>query len=135
MVAAGNIAAIIGTGLYTAQPWQEVSLGTFLGIINGVLAAVLTIGLLPYLENTFGLTTAVTLLEISNPNHPLLKRLLLEAPGTYHHSILVGNLGEAAAEAVGADSLLVRAGAYYHDAGKLKAPIFSSKISYLKTTP
>ncbi|NLP18622.1 MAG: HDIG domain-containing protein [Firmicutes bacterium] len=135
LVAAGNMTAIIGTGLYTAQPWQEVSLGTFLGIINGVLAAVLTIGLLPYLENTFGLTTAVTLLEISNPNHPLLKRLLLEAPGTYHHSILVGNLGEAAAEAVGADSLLVRAGAYYHDAGKLKRPYFFIENQLSKDNP
>lgn len=135
LVAAGNMTAIIGIGLFSAQPWREVSLGTFLGIMNGVLAAVLTIGLLPYLENSFSLTTAVTLLEISNPNHPLLKRVLLEAPGTYHHSILVGNLGEAAAEVVGADSLLVRAGAYYHDVGKLKRPYFFIENQLSKDNP
>ena len=135
LVAAGNLTAIIGIGLFMAQPWQDVSLSSLLGIINGVLSAVLTIGLLPYLENSFGLTTAVTLLELANPNHPLLKRLLLEAPGTYHHSILVGNLGEAAAEAVGADSLLVRAGAYYHDVGKLKRPYFFIENQLSKDNP
>jgi putative nucleotidyltransferase with HDIG domain len=135
LVAGANMLTIIGLSLFTLRPWQEVSLGTFLGIINGVLAAVLTIGLLPYLENSFNLTTAVKLLEITNPNQPLLKRLLLEAPGTYHHSIMVGNLGEAAAEAVGADSLLVRAGAYYHDVGKLKRPYFFIENQVLKENP
>ncbi|HHY59606.1 MAG TPA: HDIG domain-containing protein, partial [Clostridia bacterium] len=81
-------------------------------------------GSLPFLETTFGITTSLRLLEMSNPNQPLLKRLLLEAPGTYHHSILVGNLAEAAADAVRADGLLARVGAYYHDIGKLKRPYF-----------
>ena len=76
------------------------------------------------LESAFEITTSARLLELANPNQPLLKRLLLEAPGTYHHSILVGNLGEAAADLIGADSLLVRVGAYYHDLGKLKRPYF-----------
>ena len=135
LVAGANMVTIVGLGLYGLRSWQEVSLGAILGIINGVLAAVLTIGLLPYLENSFNLTTAIKLLEITNPNHPLLKKLLLEAPGTYHHSILVGNLGEAAAEAVGADALLVRAGAYYHDVGKLKRPYFFIENQVLKENP
>ncbi|HHY37230.1 MAG TPA: HDIG domain-containing protein [Firmicutes bacterium] len=135
VVAGANLVTVVGQGLFTLRPWQEVSLGAALGIINGVLAAILTIGLLPYLENSFNLTTAIKLLEISNPNHPLLKRLLLEAPGTYHHSIMVGNLGEAAAEALGADALLVRAGAYYHDVGKLKRPYFFIENQVLKDNP
>ncbi|HBR34678.1 MAG TPA: phosphohydrolase, partial [Firmicutes bacterium] len=78
----------------------------------------------PFFEHLFGLTSPLSLLELANPNLPLLKRLLIEAPGTYHHSILVGNLAEAAADAIGADSLLVRVGAYYHDVGKLRRPYF-----------
>jgi putative nucleotidyltransferase with HDIG domain len=91
---------------------------------SGILAAVITIGVLPFLEQIFGLVTPIKLLELANPAHPLLRRLQLEAPGTYHHSIMVGNLAEAAAEAVGADSLLVRVGTYYHDVGKLRRPAF-----------
>jgi len=101
-------------------PLQRIALAAF----NGVTAAVVAIGLLPFLENLFGLTSAIRLLELANPNQPLLKRLLVEAPGTYHHSIMVGNLAEAAADCVGADALLVRVGAYYHDIGKLKRPYF-----------
>ncbi|SDL41407.1 HD family phosphohydrolase [Halarsenatibacter silvermanii] len=95
-----------------------------MGALNGLLVAILANGLLPYLENIFNLTSAVKLLELSNPNQPLLKRLLVEAPGTYHHSMVVGNLAETAADNIGADSLLVRVGAYYHDIGKLKRPYF-----------
>ncbi|GAB6138334.1 HD family phosphohydrolase [Halanaerobaculum tunisiense] len=95
-----------------------------LGIINGIIVAVITNGLLPYVENIFGITSPVKLLELSNPNHPVLKKLLVEAPGTYHHSIIVGNLVEAAADKVEADSLLARVGAYYHDIGKIKRSYF-----------
>ncbi len=95
-----------------------------MGLLNGVLVAVLANGFLPYLENSFGLTSSVKLLELSNPSHPLLKRLLVEAPGTYHHSVIVGNLAETAADNIGADSLLTRVAAYYHDIGKLKRPYF-----------
>ncbi|MGI6224630.1 MAG: HD family phosphohydrolase [Peptococcales bacterium] len=119
-----NTVSVVSLGLLNNLTWQEVAFGTGFGIANGLLSSVLTIGLLPYLESAFGITTSVRLLELSNPNHPLLKKLLLEAPGTYHHSILVGNLGEAAAEAIGAESLLVRVGAYYHDIGKTKRPYF-----------
>lgn len=97
------------------------------GIGNGILSAVVAIGLLPFLESIFGVTTAITLLELSNPNHPLLRDMLLKAPGTYYHSMMVSNLAEAAAEAVNADALLTRVGAYYHDIGKLKRPFFFSE--------
>ncbi|MEC9488539.1 MAG: HDIG domain-containing metalloprotein [Halanaerobium sp.] len=108
---------------------------TLLGIVNGIFTAVLTNGLLPMLENFFGIISPVKLLELSNPNQPLLKKLLLEAPGTYHHSIIVGNLAEAAADEVGADSLLVRVGAYYHDIGKIKRPYFFSDNQFAGENP
>ena len=96
------------------------------GIVNGLLVGVLANGFLPYLEDLFDMTSSVKLLELSNPSQPILKKMLVEAPGTYHHSIIVGNLAETAAEDVGADSLLARAAAYYHDIGKLKRPYFFS---------
>lgn len=94
------------------------------GAIGGMLAAVLGWGLLPFLEHLFGVTTDVRLLELGNPAHPLLRALMVEAPGTYSHSIMTANLCEAAAEAIGANSLLARVGAYYHDIGKMRRPGF-----------
>ena len=88
------------------------------------MAAVLCIAFDPIVETAFHLATPAKLLELSNPNHPLLRRLLIEASGTYHHSIIVANLAEAAAEAVGGNPLLARAGAYFHDIGKLKRPLY-----------
>lgn len=93
-------------------------------LVNGVLSPALTVGSVSLLGRLFGITTTMQLLELANPTQPLLRRLLVEAPGTYHHSIMVGNLAERAAEEVGADSLLVRVGAYYHDIGKLQRPYF-----------
>ncbi len=106
-----------------------VSLGysVLAGIGSGIFSSVIAIGLLPYLETFFGVTTAITLLELSNPNHPLLKEMLQKAPGTYYHSMMVSNLAESAAESVKADALLTRVGAYYHDIGKLKRPYFFSE--------
>ena len=92
------------------------------GIVNGLAVAVLATGVLPLLEHPFGRTTVFTLLELSNLNAPILKHLVLAAPGTYHHSIMVGTLAEAAAEAIGANALLCRVGAYYHDIGKTRHP-------------
>lgn len=91
-------------------------------LINGILSAFLVAGVLPIFEFLFKTVTNISLLELSDFNHPLLKRLVLEAPGTYHHSLLVGNLAEVAAEAINANSLLARVGAYYHDIGKLEKP-------------
>lgn len=90
------------------------------GLISGILA----IGILPILENAFDIVTNMRLLELSNPNNPLMRRLLLEAPGTYHHSVLVANLAEMAAEKVGANPIMARTAAYYHDVGKLERPYY-----------
>jgi putative nucleotidyltransferase with HDIG domain len=119
-----NAVTIVVLGLIWNQSFSLIGIGVAMGLANGILASILTIGTLPFLETAFGITTPVKLLEMSNPNHPLLKRLMMEAPGTYHHSILVGNLAEAAADAIGADSLLVRVGSYFHDIGKIKRPYF-----------
>ncbi|MCP4711775.1 MAG: HDIG domain-containing protein, partial [Planctomycetes bacterium] len=93
-----------------------------IGILNAFFSAILCIGLLPVFESLFGFTTDLTLLELSDLNHPLLRRLSLEAPGTYHHSLIIGTLAEGAAESIGANSLLARVGAYYHDVGKIDKP-------------
>ncbi|WP_031513268.1 HD family phosphohydrolase [Desulfofalx alkaliphila] len=117
--------SIFIVGLVDETHWQLLLLsGVVLGLLNGLLSSVLTNGALPYLESTFGITSSVKLLELANPSNPLLRQLLTEAPGTYHHSIMVGNLAEAATEAVGGDHLLVRVGALYHDIGKIKRPYF-----------
>ncbi len=97
-----------------------ISLHTVLGVINGIICSVLAIGLLPFIESTFSVVTAMGLLELSNTNQPLLKELLIAAPGTYNHSLLVGHLSENAAKAIKADSLLVKVAALYHDMGKMK---------------
>ncbi len=105
-----------------------VALGSF---ISGILA----IGLLPFIESSFNLVTNMKLLELSNANSPLLKRLLMEAPGTYHHSIMVANLAEVAAEEIGANPILVRVGAYYHDVGKIKRPFFFGENQMGRANP
>jgi hypothetical protein len=90
------------------------------GIVNAVGSTFIAMALMPLFESFFSFTTNITLLELSDLNHPLLKRLAIEAPGTYHHSMVLGSLTEAAAEAIGANSLLARVGAYYHDIGKME---------------
>ncbi len=140
-VAALNAVAIVGLFLFAGEVrleydfFRSFSVGVLAGVGNGLISAVMAIGLLPYLETGFGLTTSVTLLELANPNQSLLRRLLREAPGTYHHSIIMANLAEAAAEAVGADPLLARVGAYYHDIGKLKRPYFFCENQIAQTNP
>jgi len=120
-----SIAYIIG--IFSFKIGAGLSFGTFLvnslwGIINAFVCTILVMFLLPIFESLFDVTTDFTLMELSDLNRPLLKRLILEAPGTYHHSIMVGNMVEAVAEDVGANSLLARVGAYYHDIGKLSKP-------------
>ncbi|MBQ9688197.1 HDIG domain-containing protein, partial [bacterium] len=92
--------------------------------LNGVISGIIILGLLPVLESTFKIITPYGLAELADHNQPLLKRLQFEAPGTYHHSLMVSNLCDAAAEAVGANPVLARVGAFYHDIGKLKRPLF-----------
>lgn len=103
---------------------KEVIINSLLTIVGVLLSGVLTIGILPFLENTFDVVTTLKLLELSNPNSPLLRKLLMESPGTYHHSMLVANLAEMAAEEVGANPVVTRIGAYYHDVGKTSRPYF-----------
>lgn len=104
--------------------FKEISFYLAAAIISGLLSGALTMGLLPYFESAFGILSTMRLIELSNPNHPLLKKVLTETPGTYHHSIMVANLAEAACEAIGADGLLARVGCYYHDVGKTRRPLF-----------
>ncbi|HDZ76804.1 MAG TPA: HDIG domain-containing protein [Candidatus Omnitrophica bacterium] len=89
-------------------------------LLSGLLAGVVITGVLPVFEYLFNVITNITLLELSDFNHPLFRKMVLEAPGTYHHSLIVGNLSETAAESIGANSLLARIGAYYHDIGKIE---------------
>lgn len=93
-----------------------------LGVSSALLSAVLTIGLLPFFETGLGILSDTKLLQLSSPNHPLLRKILTEAPGTYHHSVMVANLSETACEAIGANGLLARVGSYYHDLGKTVRP-------------
>jgi len=123
-IAALNFVTIASTGFLEQLGGKQILLQGIQGAVSGIASAVITIGFLPYLETTFKITTPVKLMELANPSNPLLQRLLLDAPGTYHHSILVGNLAETAADHIGADPVTVRVGAYYHDIGKIKRPYF-----------
>ncbi|MFR5266021.1 HD family phosphohydrolase [Clostridium sp.] len=114
----------LSLGALTTNNMYEIFLNTLLVAMGAILSGVLAVGILPFFESTFDIVTTVKLLELSNPNSPLLKKLLMEAPGTYHHSILVSNLAEVAAEEIGANSLLARIGAFYHDIGKTKRPYY-----------
>lgn len=98
---------------------------------NGVICSVIVLGILPVFEYLFKTVTNISLLELADFNHPLLQRMILEAPGTYHHSLIVGNLSESACQAVGANALLARVGAYYHDIGKLSKPDYFSENQIL----
>ena len=122
-----NILMIIGIKLLTsAETLDMIQAGSW-ALAGGLLSGALAVALQPAFEVIFHLATPSRLLEITNPNHPLMKRLMIEAPGTYHHSIIVANLAEAAADKIGANSFLARAGAYYHDIGKLKRPGYFSE--------
>lgn len=104
--------------------WVALLQLTGASFANGVISASLTFATFFWIGSIFGITTPLQLLDLMRPTHPLARRLLLEAPGTYHHSLIVGNLGERAAEVVGADPLLVRAAALHHDIGKVLRPYF-----------
>ncbi len=124
LVAASNMLTTMALGLIGSASQSAALVGALWAGVSGVLSAALCLLLQLAFEYLFNLVTPSKLMELSNPNQPLLRRLLLEAPGTYHHSILVANLAEAAANAVGADGLLARVGAYYHDVGKLRRPLY-----------
>lgn len=123
-IALSNFIITMAVGLVSSANVHTTLSSALWALGGGAFSAVLAIGLQSLLELTFNLATSAKLIELSNPNQPLLRRLLMEAPGTYHHSIIVANLAEAAATAVGANGLLARVGAYYHDVGKLKRPMY-----------
>lgn len=128
LIAAAFIAIVLAfVSIFAIELFREAEVAEALrsslwGLASGVLAGILAVVLLAFLETVFNLTTPLRLLELADPAHPLLKRLMQVAPGTYNHSIQMGNLAEAAAEAIGANSLLARVGAYYHDIGKTVRP-------------
>ncbi len=112
--------------IFTMTTIQAITLNklweVLFGLGGGLLAGVMVAGFIPLIEMLFGYDTNIKLLELANLNQPLLKELMIKAPGTYHHSIIVGSMVEAAATAIGANPLLARVGAYYHDIGKIKKP-------------
>ena len=112
------IISLLSANLFNA----DMLVSMIAAFMNGMIVAVFVSALLPLFEHFFKLTTDISLLELLDLNHPLLHELLVEAPGTYHHSVVVGNLVETAAEAVGVNPLLARVSAYYHDIGKVKMP-------------
>ena len=114
----------LSTGILISSNLGDVLIKGGITVVGGLLSGIFALGILPFLESTFNEVTTLKLLELSNPNNPLLKRLLMEAPGTYHHSMIVANLAELAAEEVGANSVITRIGSYYHDIGKIERPYF-----------
>lgn len=124
MVAFINILVIVCVGLVDKSDFSTIASNSLIVFLNGLGSLVITIGTLPFWEAVFNVITPLKLLELANPNQPLIKRLLLEAPGTYHHSLMVGNMAEVATEAIKGNALLARVGAYFHDIGKLKRPHF-----------
>jgi len=104
--------------------WQDITWIFWTGIASGILTSIVVVSFVPLIEYFFGHTTDLKLLELSAMNHPLLRDLMVKAPGTYHHSIIIGSLVEKAAEAIEANPLLARVMAYYHDVGKMERPLY-----------
>ena len=128
---AGLVSALGGLGVILAfrLPWSnlnplEIATAAGVSILNGLISVVLTLGASFILGSLLGFVTPLHLVELSRPTHPLLQLLLLKAPGTYHHSLLVASIAEQAAERIGANALLTRVGAYFHDIGKSLHPYF-----------
>lgn len=128
----GYLISITISELLQFSSWRDIVIHLIYASINGIVAPFITYGLIGLIEKPFDLTTDLTLLELADFNHPLLKRMQKTAQGTFAHCIQVGNLAEAAADAVGANALLARVGAYYHDIGKLVKPeYFVENQSYI----
>lgn len=119
----------------TANDWGMIGVQSALALANGLITTTIVGGILPILEHAFQITTDISWLEAADLNHPLLRRLTMEAPGTYHHSLVVANLAEAAAEAVGANATLCRVCAYFHDVGKLVKPQYFTENMNFERNP
>ena len=117
-----NIAAIFCLNLLSGHFLNDLPIRLAMGILGGIITGVLVAGITPVFESLFGFITYIKLLELANLNQPIFQRMIIEAPGTYHHSIIVASLVEAAAEAIGANALLAKVSSYYHDIGKLAKP-------------
>lgn len=115
--------------------WRILGLQAAYAVGNGMITAMIVGGALPMLENLFQITTDISWLEASDLNHPLLRRMTIEAPGTYHHSLVVANLAEAAAEAIGANATLCRVCSYFHDIGKLVKPEYFTENMNFERNP
>ncbi len=125
LVGVANVVLIVLCAFFEGQfVFLKVLCNSFFGLFGGVFAGILATGLTPLAEMGFGYTTDIKLLELATMDQPLLQELMVEAPGTYHHSIIVGNMVEAAAKSIGANSLLAKVAAYYHDIGKTKKPLY-----------
>ncbi len=120
--AVAELLVVTAMEYYMTAKFNSILNNTFWIMLGGLASSILAIGLLSVFENVFNVITPIRLLELSNQSQPVLKRLQLEATGTYYHSIMVGNMAETAANDIGADGLLARTGAYYHDIGKLMRP-------------
>ncbi len=122
----GIIQAILSTGyaMVEQQGLTRILIIIIFSVISGMLTSMITLALLPHFENTFDILTNVKLLELGDFSHTLLKELLMIAPGTFHHSVMVGALAESAAESIGANATFARVASYYHDIGKIKRPNF-----------
>ncbi|OPY10139.1 MAG: hypothetical protein A4E66_01628 [Syntrophus sp. PtaB.Bin001] len=120
-----NVAVIFCLGLIAKEIFSiELLIRLAMGMAGGLVSGILVAGLTPLFETIFKYTTDIKLLELANLNQPIFQRMMMEAPGTYHHSVVVASLVEAAAEAIGANPLLAKVSAYYHDIGKLKKPLY-----------
>ncbi len=118
----GYTVSILAVGLDRNESFSKIFIQLIYGSVNSVMSPIIAYGLLIFYEKSFKITTDLTLLELADFNHPLLKELSTKAPGTFHHSIVMGSMSEAAAEAIGANRVLTRVGCYYHDVGKIIRP-------------
>lgn len=124
-VSLANVVAILAIYLMAGRHFEiQLLYKLGFGLIGGFVCAVIVNGTIPLVESTFKYTTDIKLLELANMNTPVLRELMVQAPGTYHHSVIVGNLVESAAEAINANPLLARVAAYYHDIGKIRKPLY-----------
>src|ERR1700730_17473580 len=118
-----------------ANDWRMIGLQSAYAVGNGIVTAMIVGGAIPILEHLFQVTTDISWLEASDLNHPLLRRMTIEAPGTYHHSLVVANLAEAAAEKIGANATLCRVCSYFHDVGKLVKPEYFTENMNFERNP
>ncbi|MGD8513381.1 MAG: HDIG domain-containing protein, partial [Deltaproteobacteria bacterium] len=120
-----NVVVVTALRMFTGSAFQASLVWDWaFGLLGGVSSGILTTGFTPVVEMTFAYTTGIKLLELANLDRPILRKLMLEAPGTYHHSVIVGSMGEAAAATIGANPLLAKVSGYYHDIGKIKKPLY-----------